>query len=313
MSKAHAVEKFFDGICYTFAHMDKPFSVIFCGTPEFAVPSLKVLAGDPSFDVQLVITQPDKPVGRKKELTSPPVKIAAQALEIPVLQPQKVNDELPLYLLSNPHLQPDFLVVVAYGEILSQAVLDLPHVAAVNVHGSILPRWRGASPIEHAILSGDKESGVTVQVMVQELDAGPILASAAFPIGGRDTALYLREQLSLIGAELLRQTLKKPLNPIAQSAEGATFCRKLTKEDGIVDRDKMTADEIDRRVRALNPWPGVICDVQGNKLKLLETSLDQEQRSIPIACANDTTLYLVRVQPPNKKEMFADDWRRGLR
>jgi methionyl-tRNA formyltransferase len=293
--------------------MDKPFSVIFCGTPEFAVPSLQALADDPAFDVKLVITQPDKPVGRKRAVTPPPVKVTAEALGIPVLQPENVNDELPTYINAHPELQPDFLVVVAYGKILSQAVLDLPHIAPVNVHGSVLPRWRGASPVEHAVLHGDNEAGVTVQVMVQELDAGPVLALASIPIGARDTALKLREQLSTIGAELLALTLKQPLNPVPQPSEGATFCRKLVKEDGIVDQKKMTADEIDRRVRALNPWPGVVCDVQGHQLKLIETSLDKISHSIPLGCANETTLHLVRVQPPNKQEMFADDWRRGLR
>lgn len=293
--------------------MNEPKSVIFCGTPEFAVPSLEMLAKDPAFRVALVITQPDKPVGRKKQVTPPPVKIAAEELGIPVMQPENVNDELPVLLLNHPELQPDFLVVVAYGKILSQAVLDLPHIAPVNVHGSILPRWRGASPVEHSVLMGDKEAGVTVQIMVQELDAGPVLAAAAIPIGARDTAAALREQLCRIGAELLVHTLREPLNPVPQPSEGVTFCRKLTKEDGIVDREKMTAEEIDRRVRALNPWPGVTCDVQGHALKLLETSLDQEPRSVPLACAHETTLHLVRVQPPNKNEMYADDWRRGLR
>lgn len=293
--------------------MTPPFSVIFCGTPSFAVPSLEALANDPAFEVTLVVTQPDKPVGRKKEVTPPPVKVSAEALGIPVIQPEKVNDELPAYLQANPELQPDFLVVVAYGEILSQAVLDLPHIAPVNVHGSVLPRWRGASPVEHAILSGDTETGVSVQVMVQELDAGPILSIASIPLGGRDTAVEVREKLCHIGAELLVMTLKQPLAPVPQPPEGATFCRKLTKDDGIADRGKMTAEEIDRRVRALNPWPGVTCDVQGSMLKLIETSLDQEPRSVPLACAHDTTLYLVKVQPPNKNEMYADDWRRGQR
>lgn len=293
--------------------MTPPFSVIFCGTPAFAVPSLEMLANDPAFNVTLVITQPDKPAGRRKQVTPPPVKTAAEALGIPVIQPEKINDELPAYLQAHPGLQPDFLVVVAYGAILSQAVLDLPHVAPVNVHGSILPRWRGASPVEHSILHGDAEAGVTVQVMAQELDAGPVLAMASIPLGGRDTATEVREKLSRIGAELLAVTLKRPLNPVPQPSEGVTFCRKLAKEDGIADREKMTAEEIDRRVRALNPWPGVVCDVQGHKLKLLETSLDPEPRSVPLACAHDTTLYLVKVQPPNKNEMYADDWRRGLR
>lgn len=293
--------------------MTQPLSIIFCGTPDFAVPSLRALASDPAFRVTLVVTQPDKPVGRKKEVTPPPVKAAAEELGIPVMQPANVNDELPAYLQLHPDLQPDFLVVVAYGAILSQAVLDLPHVAPVNVHGSILPRWRGASPVEHAILAGDTEAGVTVQMMVQELDAGPILSTAALPIGARETAVELREKLCILGADLLAATLKDPLHPVAQPLEGITFCRKLTKDDGIVDREKMTAEEIDRRVRALNPWPGVVCDVQGTPLKLLETALDHEPHSIPLACAHDTILYPVRVQPPNKKDMFADDWRRGQR
>jgi len=293
--------------------MDKPLSIIFCGTPDFAVPSLRALASDPAFDVKLVVTQPDKPVGRKKQLTAPPVKVLAEALGIPVLQPEKVNEELPSHFNLHPDDQPDFLVVVAYGEILSQTVLDIPHIAPVNVHGSLLPRWRGASPVEHAILHGDNETGVTVQKMVQELDAGPALAMAALPIGARDTSTYLRSQLSEMGAALLVETLKRPLEPLPQPTDGVTFCRKLVKEDGIVSREKMTAEEIDRRVRALNPWPGVVCDVQGNTVKILESSLDPVQHSIPIACAHDSTLHLVRVQPPNKKEMHADDWRRGLR
>lgn len=293
--------------------MSEPLSIIFCGTPDFAVPSLRSLASDPAFNVRLVVTQPDKPVGRKRAVSPPPVKVVAEALEIPVLQPLNVNDELPAYLQQHPELQPDFLVVVAYGEILSQAALDLPHIAAINVHGSLLPRWRGASPVEHAILSGDAETGVTVQQMVQELDAGPILGSASIPLSPTATSVSVREQLSVLGAELLAQTLKQPLNPIPQPSEGVTFCRKLTKEDGQADREKMTAEEIDRMVRALNPWPGVTCDVQGKQLKLIETSLDQTPRAAPLACANDSTLYLIRVQPPGKKEMFAEEWRRGLR
>lgn len=293
--------------------MSSPLSIIFCGTPDFAVPSLRALASDPAFTVRLVVTQPDKPAGRKQAVSAPPVKVVAQALEIPVFQPENVNDELPTYVQQHPELQPDFLIVVAYGEILSQAVLDLPHTAAVNVHGSLLPRWRGASPIEHAILMGDNETGVTVQQMVQELDAGPLLGSASIPLSPTATSASVREQLSILGAELLAETLKQPLNPVPQPSDGVTFCRKLTKEDGIAVREKMTAEEIDRMVRALNPWPGVLCDVQGKQLKLIETTLDQTPRAAPLACAKDTTLYLIRVQPPGKKEMLAEEWRRGLR
>lgn len=288
-------------------------SVIFCGTPDFAVPSLQALVADPAFDVKLVVTQPDKPVGRKKEITPPAVKVIAEQLSIPVLQPENVNDELLPYLNTHPELMPDFLVVVAYGKILSQSVLEIPNKAAVNVHGSILPRWRGASPVEHAILNGDTETGVTVQIMAQELDAGPILAIAKIPLGPHDTSPGVRDQLSKIGAALLVETLKQPLDPKPQPGEGVTFCRKLEKEDAETDREKLTATEIDRKVRALNPWPGVVCDVMGHKVKLIETSMMQEDHSIPLACANDTTLHVVKLQPPGKKEMFAEEWRRGKR
>jgi methionyl-tRNA formyltransferase len=293
-------------------HMKKKYSVIFCGTPDFAVTSLRALAADDSFDIKLVVTQPDKPVGRKKTVTAPPVKVLAQSLDIPVLQPEKVNEELPAYLAEHPDDIPDFLVVVAYGKILSQQVLDLPRIAPVNVHGSVLPRWRGASPVEHAILNGDAETGVTIQVMVHELDAGPILSTAILPLTPVDTAMTVRQTLADIGAALLVETLKKPLKPKPQPSEGATFCRKLEKEDGVVDQAKMTAIDIDRRVRALNPWPGVSCEIEGHSVKLIETSLEPVSHGIPLGCAEETTLFVTLIQPPGKKPMKADDWRRGI-
>lgn len=292
--------------------MNKRFTVIFCGTPEFALSSLRALAADAAFDVKLVVTQPDKPVGRNKTVTPPPVKVLAHDLNIPILQPENVNEELPAYLMEHPDDQPDFLIVVAYGKILSQAVLDLPTIAPVNVHGSVLPRWRGASPVEHAILAGDAETGVTIQVMAAELDAGPILSAHTIPIGPADTSTSLREILCHVGAELLVETLKKPLKPVPQTTEGVTFCRKLTKEDGMVDRHAMTAIDLDRHVRALNPWPGVVCDIDGHEVKILEASLEPSAHAIPVGCAEDTTLFVTRVQPAGKKSMKADDWRRGI-
>lgn len=292
--------------------MEKQHSVIFCGTPDFAVPALRALVSDPAFDVKLVITQPDKPVGRKKTVTPPAVKVLANDLNIPVLQPENVNEELPLYLGDHPDAIPDFLVVVAYGKILSQQVLDIPRKAPVNVHGSILPRWRGASPVEHAILNGDIETGVTVQVMVSELDAGPVLSTAVLPLTSQATSTDIRETLSHMGADLLVSTLKKKLQPKPQTSEGVTFCRKLAKEDGVADRTGMTAVEIDRRVRALNPWQGVACEIEGHTVKILESALEQVQHSIPVACAEETTLFVTEVQPPGKKPMKAEDWRRGI-
>lgn len=288
------------------------YSVIFCGTPDFALPSLRALASHPLFDVRLVITQPDKPVGRKKTITPSPVKVLATDLAIPLVQPENINEELPAYLMLHPEDQPDFLVVVAYGKILSQAVLDIPRIAPINVHGSILPRWRGASPIEHAILGGDSEVGVTVQVMAADLDSGPILASASIPLLPSDTALSLRDALSHLGADLLLNTLSRPLTPMPQSSEGITFCRKLTKEDGNVDRHTMTAVDLDRHVRALNPWPGIVCDIDGHSVKILESSLEQVPHAIPIGCAEETTLFVLRVQPAGRKPMTGEEWRRGI-
>lgn len=288
-------------------------SVIFCGTPDFAVPALEMLINDPAFDVQCVITQPDKPVGRKQVLTAPPVKVVAQAKGIPVFQFESINKELPPLIENGTIKTPDFLIVVAYGKILKQHILDLPKIAPINVHGSLLPRWRGASPVEHSILAGDTETGVTVQIMAAELDAGPVLSMKSIPIEARVTSFELREKLSKIGAELLVETLKKPLDPKPQPSEGITVCTKLTRDDAKADPKTMTAIEIDRRVRALNPWPSVMCVVEGHEMKILESSLSEIKDSIPLTCANNTTLYLVTVQEAGKKPMKAGDWKRGIK
>lgn len=287
-------------------------SVIFCGTPEFAVPSLQALLDDPAFIVTHVITQPDRPAGRGNALTSPPVKILAEQHGIPVLQPKSLNSEWSV--ISEQIAKPDFLIVVAYGQILSQEVLEWPTVAAINIHGSLLPRWRGASPIEHAILAGDAETGVSIQVMAQELDAGPVLAMKEVRLKTQDTSVTLRETLSKLGAELLVETLKKPLDPKPQPTEGITFCTKLKKEDGIVNPQTMTAEEIERRVRAFQPWPGVTCEVKGRMVKIVEARLKtQDSTDIELPCANGTMLSISTVQEAGKKPMKAEDWIRGIR
>lgn len=288
-------------------------SIIFCGTPDFAVPSLQLLLSDAAFDVMLVITQPDKPVGRKQILTPSPIKVLAMEKGIPVFQPENINLELEDYLDTHTMSVPDYLIVVAYGKILKQPILDLPTIAPINVHGSILPRWRGASPVEHAILNGDAETGVTVQIMEAGLDEGPILSIAKMPIGATDTDTTMREKLSKAGAELLVETLKKPLNPQSQSQTGITICKKLSRDDAQIDLTTMTAIDIDRRIRALNPWPGVVTTISGHEVKLLEASLTETPTSIPLSCANGSTLHLTMVQEAGKKPMKAADWKRGIK
>lgn len=276
-----------------------PSSVVFLGTSAFAVPSLKALAADPAFGVQLVISQPDRPVGRKQTITPPPVKAAAKERAIPVIQPEKANMEFGERKQFASLPRPEFLVVVSYGQILSQAILDWPTVAAVNVHASLLPLLRGASPLQHSILHNFTQTGVTVQKMAKELDAGPILGQATVEMHPRETFTTLHDRLAVLGAELLLSTLKKPLVPREQDATKATFCGKLTKEDGIADPAAMTAEEIDRRVRALSPWPGV--SIRGNKI--LTTSLEHGPDALAVPCAKNTTLFVTGIQPPSGKPM----------
>lgn len=295
--------------CYT-SDMKK-YSIVFCGTPDFAVPSLRALVESGLFNVHLVISQPDRPVGRSKELLSPPVTIAARERGIPVLQPENLNADFPTIAASFD--RPDFLVVVAYGQLLSSKVLEWPTIAPINVHGSLLPRWRGASPVEHAILHGDTETGIAVQRMVKELDAGPILGMVKTPIGERETALQLRERLSTMGAALLVDVLSQPLRETPQPTDGITICRKLSRDDGKTDTATMTAQQIDRMARALCPWPGVTATVRGRELKILKTALEPTATSTPIDCANGTTLHLAIVQEAGKKAMTGAEWARGIR
>lgn len=297
------------GCGYTVA-MPTPLRIVFCGTPHFAVESLRALAADARFDVRLVVSQPDRPVGRSREPVATPVKAAALALGIPVFQPERLNKAWH----DAPLLAPgsfDILAVVAYGQLLSDEVLSLPAIAPVNVHASVLPRWRGAAPIQHAILAGDTESGVTVQRMVRELDAGPILGLRTLAIGPRETAPQLHDRLSALGATLLCETLAQPLTEREQDPSGVTLCGKLTRDDGNVDPAQQTAIAIDRRVRAFTPWPGVRCTIDGGELKLLETSLVPSADTYSLPCADGTTLHLVSVQPPSGKKMTGGSWARG--
>jgi methionyl-tRNA formyltransferase len=288
-----------------------PLHLVFCGTPEFALPALRALATDPRFVIDLVVTQPDRPVGRKQVLTPPPVKREAEALGLTVAQPEKLNAALPELQTQVP--RPDILVVVAYGQILSQAVLDWPSQLPVNVHASLLPRWRGASPIEAALVAGDQETGVTIQRMVRALDAGDILSQRSHPITGTDTSQTLRRDLAELGATLLVDTLTQPLTPVAQDASQVTLCTLLSREDGSIDCAVLTATEIERRWRAFTPWPGLTTEVHGEKLKLRQVSLSEQPNALKLDCAQGTALWVTEVQAASGTPMAAADWLRGRR
>ncbi|GIW46467.1 MAG: methionyl-tRNA formyltransferase [Deltaproteobacteria bacterium] len=247
------------------------------GTPEFAVPSLKALieSGD---EVVAVVTQPDKPKGRGLEVTPPPVKTLAQKHGIPVLQPQKIKTEE--FLKQLEELKPDIICVVAYGKILPKGILELPKYGCINVHASLLPKYRGAAPINWAIIRGEKVTGITTMKMDEGMDTGDILLQREVPIEDEDTAETLSHKLSLTGAEVLIETLnllkEGKLKPIPQNHSQATYAPMLKKEDGEIDWGK-TAEEIRNLVRGTLPWPGAYTFLDNKILKVYKVRVVEGQ------------------------------------
>jgi methionyl-tRNA formyltransferase len=241
------------------------------GSPEFAVPILERLAA--SYSVFGVVTQPDRPAGRGSRLRPPAIKVTAQELDLPVFQPRTLRTSDALERLQA--WDPDLIVVAAFGQILPSSILDLPPRHCLNVHASLLPRWRGAAPIAAAIMAGDEVTGVTIMQMDEGLDTGPILSQREEIIRPDDTTDSLEERLSLLGAELLLDTLPPylagELIPQPQPEEGISLCRVLKKEDGRLDWTR-TAVELDRQIRALTSWPGAFTTWKGKRLKVLRAT-----------------------------------------
>ncbi len=244
--------------------------IVFMGTPDFAVFSLKylVLSGH---QVAAVYTKPDKPAGRGRSLAASAVKRAAQEWGLPVVQPVSLKTPEAVEQLAG--FQPDAIVVAAYGQILPPPVLDIPRYRCINVHGSLLPRFRGAAPVPAAILAGDEFTGVSIMLMEKGLDTGPVLARSQIPIAPQDTTGSLTEKLSRIGAYLLLEALggwrRGEIIPQPQDEAGATYCRPISKEAGEIDWH-LSAVDIWRRVRAFQPWPGCYTRWQGRQLKIIE-------------------------------------------
>jgi len=238
------------------------------GTPDFAVPGLQVLIE--TQQVVGVVTQPDKPAGRGQQLRPSPVKLVAQAADIPVYQPKSLKSEEATAPLRA--WQPDVIVVAAFGQILRPHVLDLPPHGCINVHASLLPRWRGASPIQHALLAGDAETGVCLMRMEAGLDTGPVYVCEATTISEIDTAVTLHDRLATIGAALLRQHLdhilsgQLPARP--QDDAQSTYAPMIKKEDGLLDWQQ-SSEQLDRQIRAMSPWPGAFTTWQGQVVKVL--------------------------------------------
>lgn len=312
-----------------------PLRVVFMGTAELACPSLEILVANPDFKVVGVVTQPDRPKGRDLHLQPTPVKATALRLALPVFQPEKIRQETALQTLAA--WLPDLLVVAAYGQILPAPVLNLPRWGCVNVHASLLPRYRGAAPIQWAILQGDQESGVTIMKMDEGLDTGDILAWESTPISDEDNAQTLHDRLANLGATLLVPTLRDlvagRIVPRKQPAEAGIYARKITKEDGQLDW-RLPARDLWNRVRALNPWPGAFThfnhDGKNISLKLWRAQVDQTQTGDPgvilradasgivVACGQES-LRLVELQREGRRRLPAGEFllgtplREGLR
>jgi len=240
-----------------------PLRIIFMGTAELSCASLEKLAGDKNLSVLAVVTQPDKPKGRDLMLTPSPVKMLAEKLNLPVLQPLKARDEQ--FISELRELKPDLLVVVAYGQILPQTILDLPPFGCLNVHTSLLPKYRGAAPIQWAIADGEPETGVTIMKMDAGLDTGPVLLTRRTPILPADDSQTLHDRLAQLGADLLAGTIPDyvagKIQPQPQPLTGSTYAAKIKKEDGKVDWQQ-PAQQIWNRLRAFTPWPGAFTFLQ---------------------------------------------------
>lgn len=294
--------------------------IVFMGTPDFAVPSLQALI-DAGHEVCAVYTQPDKPQGRKQILTAPPVKTLALEHDIPVFQPNTLKNEDEQARLRE--LAPEVIIVVAYGKLLPKAVLDIPPHGCINVHGSLLPRWRGAAPIQWAVIAGDEMAGVTTMQMAEGLDTGDMLLTYETKVGEKETAGELFDRLAQSGAELLTQTLVKldEITPRPQDDAQSCYAHMLDKQMAVIDWSK-SAHEIDCLIRGLNPWPIALTTLSGERLKVFAaekaagngepgTVLEADpKKGLTVACG-EGALKLTEIQLVGGKRMKANDFLRG--
>jgi len=298
--------------------------LVFCGTPRFAVPTLEALV-HAGFPVRLVVTQPDKPRGRGLALAPSPVKQSALALGLPVAQPESIknNDAFREQLTA---LNPDAIIVVGYGRIIPQWMIDLPRLGNLNLHASLLPKYRGAAPIQWAIARGESTTGVTTMRIDAGLDTGDILLQKEIPIQPTDTAETLVPMLAATGANLMVETLRGleagTISPCPQNSENATLAPILKKEDGRIDF-RRTAQEICNRLRGFQPWPGAFTTFRSRNLHVWDAAA--ALRSLPpgelliehdllfVGCGGGTALALLEVKPEGKKHMAARDFIHGYR
>lgn len=292
------------------------------GTPAFSVPILETLIAN--YQVVGVVTQPDKPVGRKRILTPSPVKEVALKHQIPIFQPEKITKDFQNII----DLNPDLIVTAAYGQYVGMKLLNAPKYRSINVHASLLPKYRGGAPIHAAIKNGEKETGVTIMYMEKDLDAGDILSQRALPILDEDTSGTMFEKLSYLGRDLLLETIplliQDKITPIKQDPAQATFAYNITPEEEILDFNK-SARSVFNHIRAYNPEPGAYFELDGNKIKVFKARVSSKMHNqkvgeiielgkdyFSIACGEGTVLDLLELQPAGKRVMSALDFNNGF-
>ncbi|HEX6903610.1 MAG TPA: methionyl-tRNA formyltransferase [Thermoanaerobaculia bacterium] len=300
--------------------------ILFFGTPDFAVPTLAALVAAGRVPLR-VVTQPSRPVGRGHKLQDPPVAAWARERGLEVVQPERVK--APEFLASVKALAPDVAVVVAFGQIFPKALLDIPRLGCVNLHASLLPRWRGASPIQAALAAGDRRTGVATMLMDVGMDTGPVLLESETEIGPEETADGLSRRLAEIGGGLMVRTLdlleRGELAPRPQSGEGVTYAPRLNRESGRVDWS-LTAREIHDRLRAYTPWPGLTAELRGEPVKIVAavvdgsagdavpgTLLGLRDGRLAVACGGGSALGIAELQRPGKRALRAADFVNGER
>ena len=300
-------------------------SVVFMGTPEFAVPILQSLIDNPEYDVQAVLTQPDHHIGRKRTLHQSPVKELAEQYNIEVLQPAKLSKSPEMEKIIN--LQPDLMITAAYGQFLPTKLLAAAKIAAINVHGSLLPKYRGGAPIQYSIINGDKETGVSIMYMVKKMDAGDIISQRSIPIEDTDDSGTMFKKLSLLGRDLLLETLPKlisvDVNPVAQDPDKVVFSPNITSEQEQIDF-RLPAHLIDAKVRGLRPAPLGNMVIDGLRTKIydvtpLEEKTDLEpgkvvrvtKHQLVIAAGDGTTYQINKLKPAGKKAMDITSYLNG--
>jgi len=303
--------------------------VLFLGTPEFAVPTLNELIAFPETEVVGVVCQPDRPAGRGNKVHMPPVKEVALKQGIAVLQPVKLAKE-PDVVAAMRNLEPDLIVMVAFGQILKKEVLDIPKHGVMNLHGSLLPKWRGAAPINWSIINGDTVTGITTMFTDVGVDTGPMLLKAELPLTDDMTSIDLAQALSTVGARLVIQTIDKLLagTLVAEPQDDSqhTYAPVLSKEMAVIDW-KWEAKKIHNRVRGLQPWPGTVATYKGSQVKIWKTRVepgDNEEcgtgtlffagNRVFVGCSESgkERLELIEVQPANKNKMSAQAWANGI-